>query len=65
MIRSPESFWEREFVSMSFALIAKIVAPLLAGGVLGSVALVGLVYSQSQAPASNPADQQILVYGDR
>ena len=50
---------------MSFALIAKIVAPLLAGGVLGSVALVGLVYSQSQAPASNPADQQILVYGDR
>jgi hypothetical protein len=50
---------------MSLALIAKVLAPLVAGGVLGSAALVGLVYSQSQAPSSNPANQQILVYGDR
>ena len=50
---------------MSFAVIAKALAPLIAGGALGTVALVGLVYSQTQPPASNPADQQILVYGDR
>ena len=35
------------------------VGALLAGGVLG-----GLVYSQTQAPETNPASQEVLVYGD-
>jgi hypothetical protein len=35
------------------------VGALLAGGVLG-----GLVYSQTQAPETNPASQEILVYGN-
>lgn len=50
---------------MSFAVVAKTLAPLIAGGALGVVAMVGLVYSQTQPPATNPADQQVLVYGDR
>lgn len=46
------------------AILTAVVLPaavgaLLAGGVLG-----GLVYSQTQAPESNPASKQILVYGD-
>ena len=35
------------------------VGALLAGGVLG-----GLVYSQTQGPETNPASQDILVYGE-
>ena len=35
------------------------VGALLAGGVLG-----GLVYSQTQAPETTPASQEVLVYGD-
>ena len=35
------------------------VGALLAGGVLG-----GLGYSQTQAPETNPASQEVLVYGD-
>jgi hypothetical protein len=50
---------------MSTALFVKILAPLLVGGVLGLLAMFGLVYSQTQAPSSNPANQQILIYGDR
>jgi len=44
---------------------AKLLAPLIAGAALGTVTMVGLVYSQTQAPSSNPAEQQVLVYGDR
>lgn len=50
---------------MSFAAIVKVLTPLVIGSALGSVSLFGLVYSQTQAPANNPADQQVLVYGDR
>lgn len=50
---------------MSTALFVKVLAPLLVGGVLGMLAMFGLVYSQTQAPSSNPADKQILVYGNR
>lgn len=44
---------------------AKVLAPLVAGAALGTVTMFGLVYSQTQAPSSNPAEQQVLVYGDR
>lgn len=44
---------------------AKLLAPLIAGAALGTVTMVGLVFSQTQAPSSNPAEQQVLVYGDR
>ena len=50
---------------MSFAAIAKVLTPLIIGGALGTVSLLGLVYSQTQAPSDNPADQPVLVYGDR
>ena len=47
------------------SLGAKVLAPLVAGAALGTVTMFGLVYSQTQAPSSNPAEQQVLVYGDR
>lgn len=43
----------------------RVLAPLLAGAALGTMSMVGLVYSQTQAPSNNPAEQQVLVYGDR
>lgn len=49
---------------MSFAALAKILTPLIIGAGLGTLSLLGLVYSQTQVPSNNPADQQILVYGD-
>ena len=36
----------------------------VAGGVVGSLGMVGLVWSQTQAPETNPASQPALVYGD-
>ncbi len=36
-----------------------------AGGALALMASFGLVYSQTSAPSSNPANQPILVYGSR
>lgn len=50
---------------MNSLVIAKVVAPLIAGAALGTVTMVGVVYSQTQAPSSNPAEQPALVYGDR
>jgi hypothetical protein len=38
--------------------------PAVAGGVVGSLGMVGLVWSQTQAPETNPASQPALVYGD-
>lgn len=46
-------------------MIANVVAPAIAGIVLGTVGLFGLVSSQTAAPAQNPASQEIIVYGDR
>lgn len=40
-----------------------LVAPLV-GVLLGLLAMFGLVYSQTQAPETNPASQPILTYGD-
>lgn len=38
--------------------------PILIGCFLAAIGLFGLVYSQTTAPDTNPASQQILVYGD-
>ncbi len=38
--------------------------PALVGGLIGSMGMVGLVWSQTQAPDANPASQPVLVYGD-
>jgi hypothetical protein len=46
-------------------MIANLVAPVVAGIVLATVALFTLVSSQTAAPAQNPANQEIIVYGDR
>ena len=46
-------------------LILKVVVPFIVGTVLASGAAVGLVWSQTQAPANNPADAPILTYGDQ
>ena len=46
-------------------MIANVVAPAIAGIVLATVALFGLVSSQTASPAQNPADQEIIVYGVR
>ena len=46
-------------------MVANVIAPSVAGIVLGLAALFGLVSSQTAAPAENPADQPIIVYGDR
>lgn len=46
-------------------MISNVVAPAIAGIVLATVALFGLVSAQTAAPSQNPASQEIIVYGDR
>jgi hypothetical protein len=46
-------------------LLIKFLVPVVAGGLSASVAMYGLVYSQTKAPDTNPASQPIVVYGDQ
>jgi hypothetical protein len=46
-------------------LLLKLLLPAVAGALSATVAVVGLVYTQSQAPDKNPASQPVLVYGDQ
>jgi hypothetical protein len=46
-------------------LLLKFLLPVIAGGLTASATMYGLVYSQTKAPDTNPAQQQILVYGDQ
>lgn len=46
-------------------MITNVIGPAIAGAVLAAFALLGLVSSQTAAPDANPADQEIIVYGDR
>lgn len=39
------------------------VMPAIIGGLLGLFVMFGLVWSQTQAPESNPASQPVLTYG--
>lgn len=43
--------------------IVMVLLPAVVGGVLGSFVMFGLVWSQTQAPESNPASQPVLTYG--
>jgi hypothetical protein len=43
-------------------MIAAIVSTLVAA-VLATTVSLGLVYSQTKAPSSNPANEPILTYG--
>ena len=45
-------------------IFVKLLAPLLAGGIVGGAVMVGVVQTQTAAPDTNPAKQQILTYGD-
>jgi hypothetical protein len=44
--------------------VLKVLAAPIVGAVLGVCVMVGLVWSQTQPPESNPASQPILTYGD-
>jgi len=44
-------------------LLGAVVAPAAAGGLLALVATYGLVFSQTSAPSTNPAEQPIITYG--
>jgi hypothetical protein len=41
-----------------------LVVSVVGGAALATVVTVGLVASQSGEPATNPANQPVLVYGD-
>lgn len=45
-------------------IFLKLLAPVIAGGAAGAITMVGVVSTQTAAPESNPANQQILTYGD-
>lgn len=50
---------------MTFLGVFTMVAlPVVVGALIASGAMFALVYSQTQGPESNPASQEILVYGD-
>lgn len=44
--------------------VLKMVVPVVAGVLVASLSLVGLVYSQTKAPDTNPASKPVLTYGD-
>ena len=44
--------------------VVKVLVAPLAGLLLGTAVMVGLVWSQTQPPETNPASEPILTYGD-
>lgn len=50
--------------SGGISILTGVVLPAAVGGVLAASALGGLVFSQTQGPAQNPASKEILVYGN-
>ena len=46
------------------SILTGVVLPAVVGAALAATALGGLVYSQTQDPAQNPASKEILVYGN-
>lgn len=43
----------------------KLILPPLTGAFLAFLVMFGLIWSQTQAPSTNPASQPVLTYGDR
>ena len=46
-------------------MLTNVVAPAVAGIILATVALFGLISSQTGAPSKNPASGELVVYGNR
>lgn len=46
-------------------MLTNIVAPALAGIVLAVVSLFGVVSSSTAPPEKNPADKEVITYGER
>jgi hypothetical protein len=44
-------------------LLGAVIAPAAAGGLLAVVATYGLIFSQTSAPSTNPAEKPIITYG--
>lgn len=44
-------------------VLGLVVAPAAAGGVLALIVSYGLIFSQTSAPSSNPAEKPIISYG--
>ena len=45
-------------------IFVKLLLPVIAGGAAGAITMVGVVSTQTAAPETNPANEQILTYGD-
>jgi hypothetical protein len=45
------------------SVLTALIAPAAAGALLALVATYGLVFSQTSAPSSNPAEKPIITYG--
>jgi hypothetical protein len=45
------------------SVLGLVVAPAAAGGVLALLVSYGVVFSQTSAPSTNPAEKPIISYG--
>jgi hypothetical protein len=46
-------------------VVSNVIVPAVVGVILAGASLFGLISSQTGAPAENPANQEIIVYGAR
>ena len=50
---------------MPFMFLFKMFLPMFVGGFLGGVLMFAGIQLQTSPPGQNPANQQIIVYGDQ
>lgn len=46
-------------------VFVKLLAPVIAGGVVAGGLTFGVVQTQTSAPSDNPASSDIISYGDK
>jgi hypothetical protein len=46
-------------------VLIKVVLPVVTGALLASLTMFGLVYSETKSPDNNPAQGEVLNYGNR